>query len=235
MNTDREQQRKQSRWGFRGKTFWDWMQLFIVPLMLVIITIGFSYQQNVRQQKIEDQRAAAERELAEQRAQDEALQAYLDQMSTLLLEKDLRNSEEGSEVRILARARTWTVLRRLGSSGKGTVVQFLYEAGLIKGAHPVISLYQADLSNAYLDRTFLSYANLSYASGWTEKQLAAAVSLAAPPCPTARSTRTGSRVAGRMGRTAALSNASQNELPRSLISGSYEDEFRFLSFLGSQS
>ena len=54
----------------------------------------------------------------EQRAQDPALQAYLDQMSTLLLEKDLRNSEEDSEVRTLARARTLTVLERLDPSRK---------------------------------------------------------------------------------------------------------------------
>ena len=33
----------------------------------------------------------------QQNAQDEALQAYLDQMSMLLLEKDLRNSDENSE------------------------------------------------------------------------------------------------------------------------------------------
>src|SRR5215207_5238883 len=126
MSTDREhseQQTKQSRWGFRGMTVRDWLQLLIVPFALVVISFLFTAQQDQRQQRIEDeralqaqqienQRAEAERELAEQRAQDEALQAYLDQMSTLLLEKNLRNSgssEEESEVRILARARTLTV------------------------------------------------------------------------------------------------------------------------------
>jgi cell division protein FtsB len=95
VNTDREyseQRTKQSRWGFRGMTVRDWLQLLIVPLALVVIGFLFSVQQDARQQKIENQRAQAERELAEQRAQDEALQAYLTQMSTLLLEKDLRNS-----------------------------------------------------------------------------------------------------------------------------------------------
>jgi uncharacterized protein YjbI with pentapeptide repeats len=80
-------------------------------------------------------------------------------MSTLMLEKDLRN-EEDSEVRTLARARTLTVLRRLEPRGKGDVVQFLYEAGLIKGTHPVISLYQADLFEADLSVVRLSDANL---------------------------------------------------------------------------
>src|SRR5918993_1811708 len=103
MNTDREhseQQTKQSRWGFRGKTVWDWMDLLIVPLVLVVIGLVFTMLQDARQQEIENQRARqaqnienqraeAERELAEQRAQDEALQAYLDQIGNLLLERDL--------------------------------------------------------------------------------------------------------------------------------------------------
>src|SRR5215211_9058093 len=94
MDTDREhskEQTKQSRWGFRGKTVWDWMALLIVPLVLVVIGLVFTMLQDARQQdlesqranqaqKIENQRAEAERELAVQRAQDEALQAYLSQM-----------------------------------------------------------------------------------------------------------------------------------------------------------
>jgi hypothetical protein len=79
-------------------------------------------------QNIENRRAEAERELAEQRAQDEALQAYLSQMSSLLLDKDLRTSEEDSEVRTLARARTLTVLGRLDPSRKTAVTRFLSEA-----------------------------------------------------------------------------------------------------------
>ena len=53
-------------------------------------------------------------------------------MSALLLVKDLRNSEEDSEVRTLARARTLTVLGRLGPGRKTAVMQFLVEAELIQ-------------------------------------------------------------------------------------------------------
>ena len=96
---------KWPRWtGFRGKTAWDWMQLLIVPLVLTVLGLSFAVaqqvvanlQQDLQQQKAENQRALAERELAEARAQDEALQTYLDQMSSLLLEKDLRASEGGA-------------------------------------------------------------------------------------------------------------------------------------------
>src|SRR5215210_5869919 len=169
MNTDHEhskQQTKQSRWGFRGMTVRDWLQLLIVPLALVAISFLFTAQQDQRQQQIEDQRAQAERELAEQRAQDEALQAYLDQMSGLLLEKDLRTSEEDSEVRTLARARALTVLERLDPSRKTAVVQFLVEAKLVQrvaGTGPIISLNGADLSGAYLFSSALSGADLERA------------------------------------------------------------------------
>src|SRR5215207_9010197 len=94
---------KKSRWGFRGMTVREWLELLIVPVVLALITVVFTWQQNERQQdletkrtnqaqNIETQRAEAEQDLAKQRAQDEALQAYLGQMSQLLLEKDLLSS-----------------------------------------------------------------------------------------------------------------------------------------------
>src|SRR5215204_586364 len=158
------------RWtGFRGMTVRDWLQLLIVPLALVVISFLFTMQQDARQQQTEDQRAEVERGLAEQRAQDEALQAYLDQLSDLLLEKDLRNSEEGSEVRTLARARTATVIQRLGADGNRNVIRFLNEAGLTKNRRSSIRLLAgvdlqgAQLGGADLGSTDLSYTNLSYA------------------------------------------------------------------------
>ena len=127
---------------FGGKTLWDWLQLLIVPVVLSLITVAFALWQDTRQQRIENQRAKAERELAEERAQGEALQAYLDKMGSLLLEKDLRASEEDSEVRTLARARTLTVLERMDPSRKRAVMQFLVKAELIQkgdGRGPISS------------------------------------------------------------------------------------------------
>jgi uncharacterized protein YjbI with pentapeptide repeats len=126
--------------GFRGKTVWDWLQLLIVPIVLSLITLAFTWQLNARQNDIEDRRAQAERELAEQRAQDEALQAYLDQMSALLLEKDLRNTKVDSEVRTLAQARTRAVLSILEDpSRKTALLGFLFDADLVESAHPLCS------------------------------------------------------------------------------------------------
>jgi len=140
----------------------DWLQLLIVPFALVVISFLFTMQQDARQQQTEDQRAEVERGLAEQRAQDEALQAYLDQLSDLLLEKDLRNSEEGSEVRTLARARTATVIQRLDADGNRNVIRFLNEAGLTKyGQSSIRLLAGADLQGAHLEGVDLASTDLS--------------------------------------------------------------------------
>jgi uncharacterized protein YjbI with pentapeptide repeats len=157
--------------GFRGKTVWDLLQLLIVPLALAVLGLWFAAQQDARQQQIENQRAEAERELAVQRAQDEALQAYLDQMGSLLLGNGLRDSEEGSEERTLARARTLTVLERLDPERRSAVLQFLVEAGLVQSVEeraPLIELRGAnlrkvDLSNADLSEADLTDADLSAA------------------------------------------------------------------------
>ena len=166
--------------GFGDKTVWDWLQLLsalAIPVVLAAAGLWFTAQQDARQQNVEDERAKAERKLAEQRAQDEALQAYLNQIGTLLLEKDLRNAQQDSEVRTLARARTLTVLERLDPSRKTAVMQFLNEAQLIQrveGSEPIITLSGANLSGANLlhinlsgtklRRADLSAANLNYAN-----------------------------------------------------------------------
>jgi uncharacterized protein YjbI with pentapeptide repeats len=154
---------KESRWGLRGMTVRDWLPIvgaLLIPLAVAAGTWWITWQQG----RIADQRAEADRELAEQRAQDEALQAYLNQMSSFLLEKDLRLStrdnatEDSKEARNLARARTLTVLRTLDSRRKEQIMQFLMEAALVQtvgGKQPIV-----ELSGAYLNDTDLVTADL---------------------------------------------------------------------------
>src|SRR5829696_2767833 len=149
-----------ARTGFGDKTVWDVLQLVIVPLALAAIGIFFSLQQDRRQDAIEEKRAASEQKIEEQRAQDAALQAYLDEMSSLLLTNGgLRESEEGSEVRTLARARTITVVERLNPQRKAEVLRFLVEANLVQsvgGRAPIITLNGADLEGVILSGAVLS-------------------------------------------------------------------------------
>ena len=118
-----------------------------------------------RKRELDTEQAQRYRELEvrSQQAQDDATQAFLDEMTRLLLDRDkpLRLSREGDEVRILARARTLTVLSRLDGARKGNVVQFLYESNLMMKDHGVVNLRSADLSRADLSEAGLSRANLS--------------------------------------------------------------------------
>jgi uncharacterized protein YjbI with pentapeptide repeats len=139
-----------------SKTLWDWMDLLIIPVVLAIGGYFFNSSQNRATQ------AAAER-----RAQDEALQAYLDQMSDMMIPNNdqptLSDEHPPDSLKTVARARTLTVLPRLGGDRRARVVQFLYESGLIYEDSLVLDLSKADLSGAYLIEASLNGTNLSSA------------------------------------------------------------------------
>src|SRR5262249_45479377 len=78
------------------------------------------------------------------------LQAYLDKMSELLLEKHLRVSQPEEGMRKIARVRALTVLPRLNGKRKRNLLLFLYDADLIDRGHQIINLSDADLSDADL-------------------------------------------------------------------------------------
>lgn len=132
-----------------GKTLWDFMQLLIIPLVLVVG--GFLLNQAQRQQELD---------IAKDREEERALQSYLEAMTELLLEKHLRTPEEGSEVESIARARTLTILRSLSGGRKSSILRFLYEAKLIDKEKAVINLRGADLGGAFLVGANLEEADL---------------------------------------------------------------------------
>jgi len=127
-----------------GKTFWDWMQLLIIPVALAIIAIFFNRAERKNEQRI-----------ASDNQQEGALQEYIKEMSGLLLERNLRTSDKDAEVRIIARVRTLTVLPRLDGKRKRNLLLFLYDAGLINRKHQVIDVSDADFSEADLSEVNL--------------------------------------------------------------------------------
>lgn len=148
-----------------GKTFWDWLGLagtLAIPIVL--------FQFERREQKRADKQAELEKERADRQAElekaiannnlrEEALEAYIDQMSELLLEKNLKISDpsRGYLAFDVARARTLSVLRRLDKDGerKGSVIQFLIDTELIS---------KLNLSDTNLDGAILTNANLTGAN-----------------------------------------------------------------------
>ncbi len=170
-----------------AKTLWDWISVLGVPLSLVIF--GFWLQQ--LQQKQADEHTKLEKEIAEFNQNEEALQVYLDRLSTLLIDKNLvaiaakvkkvkeSQVENEQDVEILEeqkdllnaavnviRARTLSILRRLreDKERKSNVIHFLIEAEVICKAGLDLSmaeLGEADLSRANLRKVNFCQANLN--------------------------------------------------------------------------
>ena len=163
--------------GVADKEFWDYLELLVVPAALAIGAAWLNWAQNVRERNAQAARRKLVLEVESLRAQDEALQAYLNLMAQLLLDKErpLRLSQEGSEERTLAQVRTLTVLDGLSDGErKGRVVKFLSDSKLIKnrlvlglgGAHLEganliwLDLEGADLRGANLSEALLIFADL---------------------------------------------------------------------------
>ena len=145
--------------GFGGKTLWEWQGVLLVPVTIALIASLFTLYQGYRQQQLENQRADKAQQLETLSAQREMLQSYLGYMGTLLLEKNLRKAGEKRDVRLLARARTLTVLDGVRGDREARVLEFLVETKLIQstaqGKPPVISLRFANLTEATLGNRFL--------------------------------------------------------------------------------
>jgi uncharacterized protein YjbI with pentapeptide repeats len=149
---------KESLWGFRGKTVWDWLDLLIVPAFIALSVAALSLLQASAQQRAEELRTGREQAIEEQRAQNAALQAYLDQMSRLVLEEDLLGSAEGDAVFTLAQARTTTALTQLDGEHNQAATRFLSDSGLLE--EPAL-LVEAGLEGAELPKAVLQDANLA--------------------------------------------------------------------------
>jgi len=141
-------------WAWTGfdKPLYDWMQLLIIPVVLALVAVWFN-----RIDKKNEQTVTTDSQ------QEQALQGYLDRMSELLLEKNLRESKLESEARNIARARTLTVLPRLDTTRKASLLIFLYESNLIgtDTKDNVISLQGANFNNVELPSRHLVGINLS--------------------------------------------------------------------------
>jgi uncharacterized protein YjbI with pentapeptide repeats len=150
----------------KQRTFWDWLSLLLVPIVLALGGYLFTRSENRRAQEIGDQQRTLDREIADERRQDDMLQAYLDGLSQLLTDekRPLHRAPVGDSLRAVARARTLTVLTRLNADRKARVVEFLYESGLIAKDRPILDLRGANLSGAALYRAIPGKADLSRAS-----------------------------------------------------------------------
>ena len=136
----------------RRKTLWDLFEVLILPVVVSVGAALFDRAQSKR-----------DREQALEQSRDATLRNYLEYLSGLLLDKNLREQNENSDQRILARARTLAILPSLDSGRKAVILRFLYEAGLIGNrldAKPIIGLSGADFSDVNMQGQDLGGASL---------------------------------------------------------------------------
>ena len=122
--------------GFKGNTFWDWLSLLITPVTIAVVSTMFSYQQS-QWSMIANER----------KRQEEALHAYFEHITHLLLERGLLETSPDSPIRAVARAHTVATLRQLSQEHRASMLRFLDEAGLTCGEAPVLELTVADLES----------------------------------------------------------------------------------------
>jgi Pentapeptide repeats (8 copies) len=158
QESQEEEQRPKTRRGrfwqwtkFGEKTGWEWMQLLIIPVVIGAAGLWLNWQQDQRQREDAQTRSQAQIEAEEERTQQEALQQYNNEMRSLILEEDLRYSQEDDAVRELARARTLGVLDVLDPNRKRIVVLFLRETSLLSSyGDTIVDLSGANLRDANL-------------------------------------------------------------------------------------
>jgi len=143
----------------RGKTFWDWLQLFAtlgIPIVVVYASARLNHDLQIARNQQE-----ASRQATQDQQRQETLQTYLSKMSELLQNKDLNDpAKAGVEIRALARAWTLMASRVLDANRKGILLQFLSESGLINIDKTAVDLRWADLSGVVLNKAILSETNL---------------------------------------------------------------------------
>jgi uncharacterized protein YjbI with pentapeptide repeats len=165
--------------GVGEKKLWDFLQLLIVPGVLLLA--GWNLQDSAKQR---------EQQAATDKAQQETLVKYLDQMAESIKTDDLLRAKPGTKSFLIAQIRTVTVLQQLNPDRQRAVIQFLRTANLFdrsnrpnkfesseimsknvykinsygllyKARMPMINLKKADLNNADLKGVDLSGADLS--------------------------------------------------------------------------
>jgi uncharacterized protein YjbI with pentapeptide repeats len=157
-----------------AKTLWEWLGLLFVPTMLALGAFLLNRLQKQHEDRVQEaqkqhqelmEEAQRQREHAAaiQRAQDETLRAYLDQMSNLMVDQGLRKEPEDSDKRRLAQARTIATLLGLERDRKKFPLKLIYELSLIAKKDPILNLKNAGLDTADLSEITLHDACLKEA------------------------------------------------------------------------
>ena len=148
-----------------GKTFWDWLDLLIVPVLLLFWAYKFQQIDKEREKNRTIEQDKLEKDIAKVNLAEEGIQNYLKSMAQILIDKELRkelftddkdNEYHDNPVRDVTRTLTITILRRLEEDRprQERIIHFLRDA----------ELYGFIFKNANLSKINLSGVNLRQAN-----------------------------------------------------------------------
>jgi uncharacterized protein YjbI with pentapeptide repeats len=141
--------------GTQPKTLWDWLLLLLVPVGLAVVVFALNDAQNGRERRRAEHEAARARAVEVDRRRGDRLQAYLDQMTRLMLSHKLAEADLDDPVSRIASTLTATVLTELDGRRKGQVLVFLNTARLLVPDQSHVDLGHADFS--HIDAHGLSF------------------------------------------------------------------------------
>lgn len=167
--------RFQWQWtGIPGKTGWDWAQIVIIPLVLLVLGSTLSTTQQAISDKALKQQHDTDMQIAQDQLRENELSSYLTSMAGLLQQPNVRaDTQTGADIRSLARAQTLTILKELPAdpqqdpeqrdpARKARVMGFLHDSGLMtRDPFPLVNLANADFSYVALHRAHLGGADLA--------------------------------------------------------------------------
>ena len=140
--------------GDKERSGWDWADFFLkvsIPILILGMSLAYNKINADHQTKIQ----------SEQR-EDQVLTEYLREMNPLLVEKNLKLSPLGSEVRSVSRGLTLAALSQLSSPKRKTLaIRFLLDSGLNSKPGNLIALDGADLTGVNLSTSDLRLAKLN--------------------------------------------------------------------------
>ena len=150
-------------WGLEGKTFWNWMELLFVPVVLASAAWYLDMSQTRQQVDREDRRIEEANAIEDERNKISILNNYRRSITDLISNAELLEHDRFSDIALAARALTISTLPQLGGAQKGALLRFLFEIRLVAGPdreRAVLDLMNADFSGAQLHDAALNSALL---------------------------------------------------------------------------
>lgn len=150
MGEDNQKKNALWRWiGLKDKSLWDFIQILIVPLLLLFVAEYLNDAADQRQQRD-----------SQNRQQHEVYTQFLTFISGLILDGGLTESKVNQSVKAVAKARTLDTLQEIGPDRRRSLITFLAQSRLINGMNPAIHLSDADLHEVDLSGLYLWEKNL---------------------------------------------------------------------------